>query len=494
MAVKKRSVKYNVILNWINTVVGIMFPIVTFPYISRVIGPEGLGIMNFDQSIINYIGIIASLEISLYAIRQVSKVRDNEPEQFKCAVEILLLHLFLIVLGYVAVAVIYFTVPNVSAHGTIFLVLSIQLIFNTIGANWFFQAREDFKYIMIRALSVKLLAAISLFLFVKTDEDLIYYALIISLSDVANYTLNFIRLSKIIRFKDIEWSRLHIFRHLRPAVVVFAMSFAMKFYIDLPVLFLGFECEEVNVGYYTTASKLVTVAVLLVSALGTAMLPRMSHYFAAGDVEKFRELGHNGMTFVIGLTLPICIAMMVIAPELIYCFSGDRFAPSVDVLRIIAPNVLFIGIATIAGLQILYPQGKEIFVVRSAVLGLLVSIVCNLLLTHVLAQIGAAYSFLATEFVVVLTVAFLGRRFIAYRYLNGSVIKYLASAAFMTVVLLALHCYCDVNVYAKLVIEVIAGVAVYAVSLLLFKDTLFINLAKPVVYKILRKPCCDGND
>lgn len=487
MSVKPRSIKYNVILNWINTVVGIMFPIVTFPYISRVIGPEGLGIMNFDQSIINYIGIIASLEISLYAIRQVSKARDNESEQFKCTVEILLLHLFLIVIGYLAVVVIYFTVPNVSAHGAVFLVLSIQLFFNTIGANWFFQAREDFKYIMMRALSVKLLAAVSLFLFVKTDDDLIYYALIISLSDVANYTLNFIRLSRIVSFGSIKWRQLRIFRHLKPAVVVFAMSFAMKFYIDLPVLFLGFECEEVNVGYYTTASKLVTVAVLLVSSLGTAMLPRMSHYFASGDVDKFRDLAHNGMTFVIGLTLPICIAMMVIAPELIYCFSGNQFAPSADVLRIIAPNVLFIGIATIAGLQILYPQGKEIFVVRSAVVGLLVSVVFNLLFTHVMAQIGAAYSFLATEFVVVLTVVFLGRRFICYRFFNSSVIRYVISAGVMTVTLLLLHSYCEINVYAKLVIEIVAGVAVYAGLLVILKDPLFISLVKPVVYKILKK-------
>lgn len=473
-----RSIKYNFILNWFNTLLGIIFPIITFPYIARVIGPVGLGIISFDLSILNYITILSSLGIGLYAVREISRLRDDAETQCHRTVEILMLHIILTLIGYIAVFAIYYLIPEVNIHGAIFLILSISIFFKAIGVIWYFQAREDFMFITVRSLIVKMLSAISLFLFVKTSDDLIYYAIILAMADVANNMLNFIRLNRYIKYRNIDWHGLHIFHHLRPAVVIFTMGLIINLYIDLPTLFLGFTCSEENVGFYTTSTRLITVIMSFVTALGTSMLPRMSHYASKGDSSKFKELENKGMTFTIGVTLPISVALIIISPELVLSFSGNQFVESISVLRIIAPTVLFVGIASIAGLQTLYPQGHESVIIKSSLIGLFVSIALNSWLVDEIAQLGAAIAFVSTEICVTVSMIFLGRKYLSYKYINSSVIKFMMATIVMAVFLITIHNIPQLNKFLKLGIEISAGISVYAITLYLSHETMFCSLLK----------------
>ncbi len=486
-----RSIKYNFILNWMNTLLGIIFPIITFPYIARIIGPVGLGIISFDTSILNYITILSSLGIGLYAVREISRLRDNIDLQNHRTVEILLLHILLTLLGYIAVFALYLFIPEINVHGAIFLILSISIFFKAIGVMWYFQAREDFLFITVRSLFVKMLSAIALFMFVRTSDDLIIYAIILAMADVANNMLNFIRLNRYITYRKIRWRDLHIFSHLRPAAVIFAMGLIINMYIDLPTIFLGFECSEENVGFYTTSTRLVTVIMSFVTALGTSMLPRMSYYTSTGDTDKFKELENKGMTFTIGVTLPISIALIIISPELVLSFSGKQFVESISVLRIIAPTILFTGIASIAGLQTLYPQGHEHVIIRSALVGLLVSIVINLSLVGHMAQQGAAISFLCAELSVTVSMIIFGHRHLSYRYINPSTIRFALASAIMALILIAIHNIPELNKFVRLGIEIISGITAYATILYLTREIMFRSLLdslKATCNRIISRP------
>ena len=215
------SLKTNVALNFLNTVTGIVFPVITFPYAARVLLPEGIGAVNFLQSIVAYIVLLTSLGIPMYAVREVAKYRDDVAIRNRITVEILLLSVILCLFGYVAVAVLGIYVPQISAQLGVFYALSLTILFTSLGVNWFYQAVEDFKFITIRALCFRMLAALGLFLFVRDKDDLLIYAFVLVGSTVGNNLINFIHLRKWIPFHSIRWAELRIWRHLRPSLRIF---------------------------------------------------------------------------------------------------------------------------------------------------------------------------------------------------------------------------------------------------------------------------------
>ncbi len=227
------SLKTNVALNFLNTVTGIVFPVITFPYAARVLLPEGIGAVNFLQSIVAYIVLLTSLGIPMYAVREVAKYRDDVAIRNRITVEILLLSVILCLFGYVAVAVLGIYVPQISAQLGVFYALSLTILFTSLGVNWFYQAVEDFKFITIRALCFRMLAALGLFLFVRDKDDLLIYAFVLVGSTVGNNLINFIHLRKWIPFHSITWAELRIWRHLRPSLRIFVFNLVTSIYLNL---------------------------------------------------------------------------------------------------------------------------------------------------------------------------------------------------------------------------------------------------------------------
>ena len=185
------SLKTNVLLNFVNTITGIIFPVITFPYAARVLLPDGIGAVNFYQSIVNYIVLLTSLGIPMYAVREVARYREDVVKRNAVTMEVILLSMFLSLAGYVLVVILGEFVPQIRMQSELFYVLSLSILFTAIGVNWFYQAVENFKFITIRALAFRLLAAAALFLFVKTKDDLLIYTFVVVGSTVGNNFINF---------------------------------------------------------------------------------------------------------------------------------------------------------------------------------------------------------------------------------------------------------------------------------------------------------------
>lgn len=467
----------------IGTVSGFLFPMITFPYVSRVIMAEGMGQVQFYTSIINYVVLLTSLGIPLYATREIARVRDNITDLSRTTTEIISLNLILNVIGYAAIFVMCFTIDEVMQNIPLFLLLSTSIILTTIGCPWFFSGVEDFKYVTIRGLIIKVLCVIFLFVFVQDKDDLIYYAVYTVIGSIGNYVLNFIRLRKYIQLDSFKFSELKIWRHLKPAFSIFVFNLVTSIYINLDKVMVGFLKDNESVGYYTAATTISHIFLTAVTSLGTVMLPRLSYLVKQGDMDSFHRLAKKSYSYITTMSFPICGGLIVLAPSLIKIFSGEGFVPAILTLQIISPIILAIGISNLIGLQVLYPLGKIKIVTISTLVGAIINFSLNLLLIPKYAHNGAAIATVCAEICVTLTQLIIARRYIPFKFIDKQFI-----CCFMATLIMMLICQILVNVEYSDVINLVLvpfiGAFFYGVVMIITRNEIVIEILQTVSNKI----------
>ncbi|KFC20002.1 flippase [Chryseobacterium sp. FH1] len=467
-----KSIKSNFVYNLINTSLGILFPLISFPYASRILMAEGIGEVNFFQSIIQYVLLLTSLGIPMYAIREIAKVRDDVTVRNKTLLEVLILNLILTVIGYFLIFIITLTVAKIQVNIPLFLILSLSIILTTVGCDWFYQGVEDFKYITIRGIIVRSLSLILLFLLVKTQQDILYYAICITIGSVGGNVFNFFRLRKYIKVSDIS-SDLKPFRHLKPVLRIFVLNLIISIYINLNVIMLGFMKSNESVGLFTSATKLTHVILTMVTSLGVVLLPRMSNMIQNNQLSEFRELAQKSLDIIVALTLPISFGLILLADFVIPIFCGDTYVDAILTLKILSPIIIFIGISNVLGIQILYPQGHEKIVIFSTAIGAIVNFILNLWLIPLYSQNGAAVSTLFAELLVTVMMCWIGKRLIWVKWKKQYWIYALATLAM--VVAVSLIKKINLGFMQDFAISILAGFIIYLLFLKFTKDPLYIT-------------------
>ena len=465
------SLKTNALLNIFNTVTGIIFPIVTFPSAARVLLPEGIGVVNFLQSILSYVVMLTSLGIPMYAVREVARHRDDVALRNRTTVEILVLSAALCLLGYAAVWALGAFVPQINADLGLFYVLSLTILFTSLGANWFYQAVEDFKFITIRSLVIRLLSAAGLFLFVKSADDLLIYGFVIVGGTVGNNVVNFVHLRRFIPFGSVRWSELQVARHLRPAMRIFVLNFVTSIYLELNVVMLGFMKGDAAVGLFAAGNRLTQIVLTVVASLCVVVMPRCSNLFETGRMEEFAAVCRKSLHFVVAMSLPCTLGLIILSQAVVLIFCGGEFGEASRVLCWTAPVILFIGLSNVFGLQVLYPQGRETLVIWSTVGGAVFNLLLNLLLIPRLAQEGAAISTFAAELTVLVIQVIWGRRYFPFRVFERSYLRYVLAALLMAAVVWPLSRSID-NIWGSMAASVIVGATLYGATLWVLKDPL----------------------
>lgn len=463
-----KSVKTNFTFNIIHQLSGIVFPIITFPYITRVVMAEGIGIVQFYVSILNYVMLLAALGIPLYAVREVAKYRDDIKLRNKTTIEILALHLLLTFIGYIVVFIIAFSVNKIT-DVYLFLLLSVQLILNAIGANWFFEATEQFKFITIRSLIVKLLCIIMLFTCVKTKDDLYWYAGVTIASEVGNYLWNFISLNRQIDIRSIEWKSIDLRRHIKPALNIFALNLIVSIYVNLDSVMLGMLTDNTSVGFYSTANRLAKMLLCVSLSLGTVLLPRLSAYYATGNMEAYNTMVRKAKSFMVTLTTPMAIGLIAVSSYLIPVFCGDSFEPSIRTLQILSPIIFVIGLSNLMGTRILYSQGKEKIVILSTLIGAITNFGLNLVLIPSLMQDGAAVATLVAETLVTLCMYFIGKKYFAFSLFDKEFFVVFFSSIIMCVPIYFID-KIPMPHYMCIIFDVVAAISVYATMMFVTKN------------------------
>lgn len=394
----KISLKKNFVMNTLYTMSTFLFSLITFPYISRVLGPDGNGRVTFATSFISYFTLVAQLGIPTYGIRVCAEARDDRVALTRVTHELLMINLIMTALSYAALFVALFTVPRLMEDRALFLIISSTLFLSAVGMEWLYRGLEQYTYITVRSLIFKAIALVATFLLVRAESDYMIYGAISIFATSASNICNFIYARKYVVFHPVGGYDLK--RHWKPVMVFFAMACATTLYTYLDVVMLGFMTTDTDVGYYNAAVKIKRILVTLITSLGTVLLPRASYYIGKGLMNEFRRVISRSLNFVFLLSVPLALYFAYFAPQTILLLSGGAYAPSVEPMRWIIPTLPLIGITNVLGIQILVPTGREKTVLWSELAGAGTDLVLNALLIPSLRSTGAAIGTLAAEAVV----------------------------------------------------------------------------------------------
>lgn len=398
---KNKSLKLNFIMNAILTMSSMIFPLITFRYVSAILMPEGTGKVSFAVSLISYFSIFAQLGIPTYGVRACAMVRDDREELTRTAHELLAINLIFSALAYLALFWAIAFVPDLQDDRVLYVVVSSTILLSAVGMEWLYKALEQYAYITLRSILFKLIALIAMFILIhKKDDYVIYGGITVFASGAANL-VNLFHARKYIGFRPVGHYRMG--RHMKAVLVFFAMSCATTIYTNLDTVMLGMMTTKTDVGYYDAAVKVKNILVSIVTSLGTVLLPRASYYVEMQMYEEFERISKKALNFAVLAALPLMLFFMIFASQSI-CFltGGTEYMPSVTPMQVIMPTLLFIGITNILGIQVLVPLGKEKIVLISEIAGALVDLVLNAILIPKLASTGAALGTLAAEFAVLL--------------------------------------------------------------------------------------------
>ena len=474
-----QSVKVNYILNLINTGTQMLFPLITFPYVCRVIEADGIGQINFFQSIISYISLFTCLGIPMYAIREIARDRSDVVKMNRTAMEILLLHSMLTLVGYAIVAILCLTVPQIQVNIPLFLILSLTIFFTAIGCEWFYQGIEDFKYITIRGLIIKTVSVVLLFIFVKSKTDLLYYGCYTVFGVLGGNIFNFFRLRKYFHRENIIFSELHIKRHVKPVLKVFSFSVVTSIYLQLNTVLLGFLKNALAVGYFAAATKVMQMLLTMSACLGSVMMPRASHLIAENKEAEFNRLIQKSYDFTLAIALPMTIGLIFCAPSLITALCGVKFEHSILPSQIIAPIILMVAISNVFGIQVLFPKGKINIVTLCCGIGAVADLTLNLCLIPFFSYIGTSIAYLGAEVATTVSMYFIGRRYIPIIYFKKSHLTYALGCVVMAFALYGLSLL-QLPTLTILLLQGCCGVLAYFIILCICKDEMLVQILSKI--------------
>ncbi len=476
----KPSIKLNFIMNALLTLSSFIFPLLSFPYVSRILAPAGIGRVSFAQSLVSYFLLLSQLGISSYGIRVTAQSRDDREKLSRTTQELFIINAFMTLVAYAALILTTLLVPKLYVNAELIMVCSISIVFNTLGMEWLYKGLEQYTYITWRSLLFKTISLVLMFVLIHTAEDYIVYAMITVFAASASGVLNFINARKYIDFRP--HAGLDYRRHIRAIGTFFAMSCATTIYTNLDTLMLGFMSSEAEVGYYNASVKCKIVLIAFVTSLGAVLLPRASYYAEQKRDEELKQLIGLSFNFVLICALAVSVYSIMYAEDIVLLLSGTGFLPAAESMKIIMPTVLLIAISNVTGIQILVPIGGEKYVLYSEIAGALTDVCFNAILIPRYGAAGAAMGTVAAE-IVVLAVQ-LGCLY-AYHKDYLSILKSMSYAKILIAAALSISAsaWCtgfDGSAFVRLCISAVLFFGIYVVALLIMRERLCCDCLKRV--------------
>ncbi len=405
-----KSIKFNFIMNFILTVSNFLFPLITFPYVSRVLLPEGTGKVAFALSIVSYFTLFASFGVATYGIRAIAQVRDDKERLSKTMHELLFINIISMIIVYIALAIAILVVPKFAMEKELFWVTSLFILFTIIGIEWFYKGLEKYQYITIRTIIFKIASLFLVFLFVKEKSDYIIFAFISIFAIVGSSVLNLINSRKLINYT--LYSEYEFKKHLKPMFVLFLTSMAIAIYTSLDEGLLGLLSSPEQVGYYNAAVRVKGILFTLITSLGVVLLPRLSYYVENHMETEFHEALAKSTNFIIVIAASVVIFFTLFAKETILILAGENYVASIIPLQIVVWALILSAITNILGIQILLPLKKDKQLLFSVLCAATVDVIANFLLVPKLAAVGTALSVIAAELSVLIVQMIILRQYI----------------------------------------------------------------------------------
>lgn len=371
-------VKKNTVLNALKSICSLVFPLITFPYISRMLLAENIGKISFGQSIVNYFSLAASLGVTTYALKECSRNKRSRRELSKVASEIFSINMCSTLIAYLVLIAMLLFCGSLRDYKMLIVIQSSSILFSTLGTEWVNSAMEDFKYITIRSIGLQLISIILMFIFVRCPDDYMVYAVIALLSSSGGNILNIFYRKK---YCDIHFTvNMNIKKHLLPIMTFFSMILAQQIYVNSDITILGLIRGDFEVGLYSTSVKIYNMLNTVIASVSTVIWPQIAEAYKNHNQDDINRLAKYSLNFIMALGLPCIVGVNVIAREIILLIAGNEYLKATTSLHILTIALLFSLIGGWVGSTNFLPNGKEKICLIASLCAAITNLVLNLIL------------------------------------------------------------------------------------------------------------------
>lgn len=478
---KQPSIKKNTILSIIKQALKIAFPLVTFPYVSRVLLEENLGKYNFTLSIISYFSIFASLGINTYAIREGARIRENKDKLSIFANEIFSINLVTTLISYLLLLLLIIVWPKLHDYKLLLFVQSTTILAGTLGVDWINSIFEDFEYMTKRYVFVKLISLILIFTLVKNTGDYIIYACINSGIEILASLLNIKYVRKYIRIHITK--NMNYRKHLVPMLVIFANTLAITIYTNSDITMIGVFMTDSEVGIYSIASKMYQIAKPLINAITIVTIPRLAVYIGQKDVSRYNGLLNKTVKAIILFMAPMVVGMFALSREIILFLGGEAFLSGQSAMKILTLALIPVSIGSIYFDGVLIANRMEQKCFFTTIICALINITLNFFMIPELGISGAAMTTLIAELICCLMAMWYSQKICKIQmYIDKDLIS-----VFIGTIIIAIICtVCKGlgNDIVCVMVSVIVSVVFYGAFLIICKNSMVLSLWEIMKSKI----------
>ncbi|MGF2618134.1 flippase [Rossellomorea vietnamensis] len=473
-----KSITKNLMYNLILRIVTMVLPLVTLPYVSRILGAEGVGIYSYTYSITQYFIILGTVGLTLYGNRQIAYTRDDQEKMSRTFWSIFLLRIITTGLATLIYASIFWNSEN---YNIVFMLQTVLIIAAMLDISWLYLGREDFKKTVLVNLSVKIVGVILIFILVRDSNDLYLYIIInVLMLLLASLSLWYYLPSTV---KMVKPKISDISEHITPALQLFVPQIAIQVYVLLDKTMIGVLSNVEQVGFYAQSEKLIKAGLALVTALGTVMMPRMSNIFANGDTKTMIKYLNISLKAVAFIAVPMSVGLASLSSEFVPWFLGTEFEPAIILMVVLSPILFFIAMSNVMGTQFLLPSNRTKEFTISVTIGAVVNLTMNFILIPEFGALGACIATIIAEISVTSIQYYYLRNELRLKdfYLGFS--KYLIAALFMFIIIKPLGLLMGVGI-STTITQFILGVSIYWLVLTLLKEEINNMLVKKISMRL----------
>lgn len=465
----KTSLKKNYIYNLLYQILAVILPIITTPYIARVLGANGIGTYSYTISVVTYFILFGSLGINLYGQREIAYAQDNKQKRDKIFSE---LFIFKTIVLTITIGIFWFLFANAGEYALYYKILILEIVANIIDISWVYQGLEEFKKIVVRNTGVKLASTILIFVLIHSDQDIWLYILIYALTTLlGNLSLWF----KHKKYAELKFARLNIKQHIQPTIALFIPQIAIQVYVVLDKVMLGSILDNMDeVGYYEQSQKIIKVLLTIITSIGTVMLPRIAKTFTDNNFNQIKAYIYKIFNYVYMLSVPLVFGVIVTSRNFVPLFFGPGYEQVSLIMSTMSVIIVFIGLSNVIGIQYLLPTKQQKAYTISVTAGALINLSLNFALIRNMEAIGATIATVIAEFsVTAIQFFFIRKDFDINKILKISS-KYLIAGIAMFLTCILIQVIVTDNM-ASLTAQVIIGAIIYFLTLIILKDDFTTN-------------------
>ena len=474
----KKSIKKNYIFNTCYQILLLLTPLITTPYISRVLGADGIGTVSFAESIVSYFVLFATLGISTYGQREISYVQDSKRDRSIVFWNTKILQ----IITSVIVLCVYFVYLFLTKASVIYVIFAIKIVSVAFDVTWFFQGMEEFGKTVLRNVIFKIINIVYVFGVIKTKEDVVWYAFGLAIFILLGNISLWGYLPKYIQ--KITYKDLKPFNAVPVVLSLFIPTIAVQVYTVLDKTMIGIITNSsYENGYYEQALKISRLVLMLVASLGTVMIPRIGYHFQKNDVEEVKRLMYRGYRFVWFLGIPLCFGLIAVADNMVPWFFGAGYDKVAELLKILAFIILAVGISNVTGMQYLIPTKRQNIFTLTVIIGAITNFLLNMILIRQFQSVGAAIASILAEIVVaILQLVIIRKELSIWHVLKEGTYYYIAGGIMLTILFGVGKILSPSIMHTAILVA--TGAIVYFVVLLLLRDEFLISNMKTVFRRL----------